>query len=35
LTLTEANACGAPAVASNVQGLRDAVIDGNTEQRKS
>jgi glycosyltransferase involved in cell wall biosynthesis len=30
LTVTEANACGAPAVASNVPGLRDAVIDGET-----
>ncbi|HEX9006332.1 MAG TPA: glycosyltransferase family 4 protein [Bacteroidota bacterium] len=30
LTVTEANACGTPAVASNVPGLRDAVIDGET-----
>jgi glycosyltransferase involved in cell wall biosynthesis len=30
LTVTEANACGAPAVASDVPGLRDAVIDGET-----
>lgn len=30
LTVTEANACGAPAVASDVPGLRDAVIDGQT-----
>ena len=30
LTVTEANACGAPAVASNVPGLRDAVIDDET-----
>ena len=28
LTVTEANACGVPAVASDVPGLRDAVIDG-------
>jgi glycosyltransferase involved in cell wall biosynthesis len=28
LTVTEANACGAPAVASDVPGLRDAVKDG-------
>jgi len=28
LTVTEANACGTPAVASDVPGLRDAVIDG-------
>ena len=30
LTVTEANACGTPAVASDVPGLRDAVIDGET-----
>jgi glycosyltransferase involved in cell wall biosynthesis len=30
LTVTEANACGVPAVASDVPGLRDAVIDGDT-----
>jgi glycosyltransferase involved in cell wall biosynthesis len=30
LTVTEANACGAPAVASDVPGLRDAVKDGET-----
>ncbi len=30
LTVTEANACGAPAVASDVPGLRDAVRDGET-----
>jgi len=30
LTVTEANACGVPAVASDVPGLRDAVIDGKT-----
>ena len=30
LTVTEANACGAPAVASDVPGLRDAVIDNET-----
>jgi glycosyltransferase involved in cell wall biosynthesis len=30
LTVTEGNACGAPAVASDVPGLRDAVIDGET-----
>ena len=28
LTVTEANACGAPAIASDVPGLRDAVKDG-------
>lgn len=28
LTVTEANACGTPAIASNVPGLRDAVQDG-------
>jgi len=30
LTATEANACGTTTVSSNVQGLRDAVIDGET-----
>ncbi|RPI05508.1 MAG: glycosyltransferase family 1 protein [Ignavibacteriae bacterium] len=30
LTVTEANACGTPAVASDVPGLRDAVKDGET-----
>jgi len=30
LTVTEANACGVPAVASDVPGLRDAVKDGET-----
>ncbi len=30
LTVTEANACGTPAIASDVPGLRDAVIDGET-----
>jgi glycosyltransferase involved in cell wall biosynthesis len=30
LTVTEANACGTPVVASNVPGLRDAVQDGKT-----
>lgn len=30
LTVTEANACGTPAVASDVPGLRDAVRDGET-----
>ncbi|MDE3058534.1 MAG: glycosyltransferase family 4 protein [Bacteroidota bacterium] len=30
LTVIEANACGTPTVSSNVQGLRDAVIDGET-----
>jgi glycosyltransferase involved in cell wall biosynthesis len=30
LTVTEANACGVPVIASNVPGLRDAVIDGTT-----
>lgn len=30
LTVVEANACGTPVVASNVQGLRDAVKDGVT-----
>ncbi len=30
LTVIEANACGTPAIASNVEGLRDAVRDGDT-----
>ncbi|MGA7161344.1 MAG: glycosyltransferase family 4 protein [Bacteroidota bacterium] len=30
LTAIEANACGTPTVSSNVQGLRDAVVDGET-----
>jgi glycosyltransferase involved in cell wall biosynthesis len=30
LTVTETNACGVPVIASNVPGLRDAVIDGTT-----
>ncbi|KAB2923264.1 MAG: glycosyltransferase family 4 protein [Bacteroidetes bacterium] len=30
LTATEANACGTTTVSSNVQGLRDAVVDGET-----
>lgn len=30
LTAIEANACGTPTVSSNVQGLRDAVVDGGT-----
>ncbi len=30
LTVIEANACGTPTVSSNVQGLRDAVADGET-----
>ncbi|MBN2188673.1 MAG: glycosyltransferase family 4 protein [Chitinispirillaceae bacterium] len=30
LTVSEANACGAPAIASDVPGLRDAVKDGET-----
>ena len=30
LTVIEANACGTTTVASNVQGLRDAVVDGET-----
>ncbi|HTR80247.1 MAG TPA: glycosyltransferase family 4 protein [Bacteroidota bacterium] len=30
LTVIEANACGTPTVASNVEGLRDAVVDGKT-----
>jgi glycosyltransferase involved in cell wall biosynthesis len=30
LTVTEANACGTPVIASNVPGLRDAVKDGET-----
>jgi len=30
LVVIEANACGTPTVATNVQGLRDAVVDGET-----
>jgi glycosyltransferase involved in cell wall biosynthesis len=30
LTAIEANACGTTTVSSNVQGLRDAVLDGET-----
>ena len=30
LTVTEANACGTPVVAADVQGLRDSVKDGET-----
>ena len=30
LTVVESNACGTPVVASNVPGLRDAVVDGKT-----
>ena len=30
LTVIEANACGTPTVSSDVQGLRDAVLDGET-----
>ncbi len=30
LTVVEANACGAPVIAANVQGLRDSVVDGKT-----
>jgi glycosyltransferase involved in cell wall biosynthesis len=30
LTVIEANACGTPTVSSDVQGLRDAVVDGRT-----
>ncbi len=30
LTVVEANACGVPVIAANVQGLRDSVIDGKT-----
>jgi len=30
LTVLEANACGIPCVASDVQGLREAVVDGET-----
>ncbi len=30
LTVVEANACGAPVIAANVQGLRDSVLDGKT-----
>ena len=30
VTVIEANACGTPVVASNVPGLRDAVVDGET-----
>ena len=30
LTVIEANACGTPAIAYNVQGLRDSILDGET-----
>ncbi len=30
ITVIEANACGTPVIASNVKGLRDSVIDGET-----
>lgn len=30
LTVVEANACGAPVIAADVQGLRDSVLDGKT-----
>jgi len=30
LTVIEANACGTPTISSNVQGLRDAVVEGET-----
>jgi len=30
LTVTEANACGTPAIAYNVPGLRDSVVNGTT-----
>jgi glycosyltransferase involved in cell wall biosynthesis len=30
VTVIEANACGTPVIASDVQGLRDAVVDGKT-----
>jgi glycosyltransferase involved in cell wall biosynthesis len=30
LTVVEANACGIPVIAANVQGLRDSVVDGET-----
>jgi glycosyltransferase involved in cell wall biosynthesis len=30
VTVIEANACGAPVIASDVPGLRDAVVDGKT-----
>lgn len=33
LTILEANACGTPAIVSNVGGLMEAVIDGETGYR--
>ena len=30
ITVIEANACGTPVIASNVKGLKDSVVDGNT-----
>jgi glycosyltransferase involved in cell wall biosynthesis len=30
ITVIEANACGTPVIASNVNGLKDAVVDGST-----